>query len=63
MKYGDRTLHAIAAEAWNQLPKKIWTAKTVDHFKADLKTHLFFNYNDCLSGEHRTPRTFTVNDL
>ena len=39
--YGDRTFHIVAARAWNQLPKKIRTAKTVDHFKADLKTQLF----------------------
>ena len=39
--YGDRTFRVVAAKAWNQLPKKIRTAKTVDRFKADLKTHLF----------------------
>ena len=39
--YGDRTFRVIAAKAWNQLPKKIRTAETVDRFKADLKTHLF----------------------
>ena len=39
--YGDRTFCVVAAKAWNQLPKKIRTTKTVDRFKADLKTHLF----------------------
>ena len=39
--YGDRTFRVVAAKAWNQLPKNIRTAKTVDRFKADLKTHLF----------------------
>ena len=39
--YGDRTFCVVAAKAWNQLPKKIQTAKTVDRFIADLKTHLF----------------------
>ena len=39
--YGDRTFHIVAAKAWNQLPKKIRTAETVDRFKTDLKTHLF----------------------
>ena len=41
MTYGDRTFHVVAAKAWNQLPKKISTTETVDHFKAELKTHLF----------------------
>ena len=41
MTYGDRTFRVVAAKAWNQLPKKIQTAETVDRFKADLKTHLF----------------------
>jgi len=39
--YGDRTFRAVAAKAWNNLPKKIRAAKTIAHFKADLKTHLF----------------------
>ena len=39
--YGDRTFRIVAAKAWNQLSKNIRTAKTVDRFKADLKTHLF----------------------
>ena len=39
--YGDRTFRVVAAKAWTQLPKNIGTAKTVDRFKADLKTHLF----------------------
>ena len=39
--YGDRTFRVVAAKAWNQLPKKIRTAETVDRFKAHLKTHLF----------------------
>ena len=49
--YGDSTFRVAAAKAWNQLPKKIRTAETVDHFKADLKTHLFKTIIDCLSGE------------
>ena len=39
--YGDRTFRVVVAKAWNQLPKKIRTAETVDRFKTDLKTHLF----------------------
>ena len=61
--YGDRTFRVVAAKAWNQLPKNIQTAKTVDRFKADLKTHLFCTIIDCFSGEHRALRTFTVNEL
>ena len=39
--YGDRTFRAVAAKAWNKLPRKIRAAETVDHFKAELKTYLF----------------------
>ena len=38
---GDCTLHAVAMKAWNKLPRKIWPAETVDHYKAEHKTHLF----------------------
>ena len=39
--YGDRACRVVAAKAWNQLPNNIRAAKTVDRFKADLKTYLF----------------------
>ena len=31
--YGDRTFRVIAAKAWNQFPKKIQTAKTIQDFE------------------------------
>ena len=39
--YGDGTFSVVAVKVWNKLPIKIRAAKTVDHFKADLKAHLF----------------------
>ena len=39
--YGDRSFRATAALEWNKLPTKIRSAKTIQQFKRELKTHLF----------------------
>ena len=39
--YSDRNFCAVAVRAWNKLPKKIQTAKTVECFKMELKADLF----------------------
>ena len=44
--HGDRSFQFAAATAWNHLPLHIRNSKTVEVFKASLKTHLFeIGYN------------------
>ena len=38
---GDRAFISAAPNLWNSLPNDIRSAKTVDHFKKLVKTHLF----------------------
>ena len=37
--YGARSFQSSAPELWNNIPEKIKTSKTIDQFKAALKTH------------------------
>ena len=39
--YGSRTFAAAAAALWNELPDRLRDADDVEHFKRDLKTHIF----------------------
>ena len=41
VSYGNRAFSSAAPKLWNQLPSDIRAAKSVDHFKSMLKTHLF----------------------
>ena len=43
--YGARSFQSSAPELWNNIPDKIKTAKTIDQFKAALKTHYFILNN------------------
>ena len=38
---GDRSFTCAAPKLWNELPLDIRSARTVNIFKAKLKTHLF----------------------
>ena len=43
--YGARSFQSSAPELWNNIPDKIKTSKTIDQFKAALKTHYFMLNN------------------
>ena len=43
--YGTRSFQSSAPELWNNIPDKIKTSKTIDQFKAALKTHYFMLNN------------------
>ena len=44
--YGDRAFSNYSPRLWNALPDFIRKANTVSYFKAQLKHHLFSNYED-----------------
>ena len=39
--YGDKSFSVAAPTAWNNLPFDLRSQTTLEHFKKDLKTHLF----------------------
>ena len=39
--FGDRQFNTATSKLWNALPHSIRNAKTLDHFRKLLKTHLF----------------------
>ena len=39
--YGDKSFSVAAPKAWNKLPFDIRSQTTLEHFKKNLKTHLF----------------------
>jgi len=42
---GDRAFPVAAAKAWNSLPAKVTSARSLQTFKSKLKTHLFLSHS------------------